>query len=178
MACKDMFRSFTLILNTFAASLIHRESLMNNLIFRRAKETDLSAIIELLADDVLGVTRELRNTSDKSYIGAFRAIDTDPNQFLLIVEDSGKVIGTLQLTFIPGLSRSGMLRGQIEAVRIASNRRGEKIGEAMFEWAIEQCKIKGCGLVQLTTDKARPDAHRFYDRLGFEASHIGYKLKL
>ena len=90
----------------------------------------------------------------------------------------GLIIGTLQLTFIPGLSRNGAKRGQIEAVRIVSDRRGGKLGEAMFAWAIRECRERGCSLVQLTTDKARPDAHRFYDRLGFEPTHIGYKLEI
>ena len=89
-----------------------------------------------------------------------------------------EVIGTLQLTFIPGLARTGAWRGQIEAVRIAETHRGSGVGQQMFEWAIEQCRARGCKLVQLTTDKARPDAHRFYERLGFVGSHIGYKLTL
>ncbi|NML20243.1 GNAT family N-acetyltransferase [Pseudoflavitalea sp. G-6-1-2] len=150
---------------------------MINLIFRRAEISDLPAIIQLLSDDILGALREKQNDNQKN-LDSFEEIDKDPNQFLLVVEDNNIIIGTLQLTFIPGLARSGMRRGQIEAVRIASNKRGEKIGEAMFQWAIEQCRNAGCGLVQLTTDKLRPDAHRFYERLGFESSHIGYKLRL
>ncbi|QEC43567.1 GNAT family N-acetyltransferase [Pseudobacter ginsenosidimutans] len=149
---------------------------MTELIFRKAATADLDAIIALLADDILGASRE--NAEKQVYIDAFHAIDTDPNQFLAVAEENGRITGTLQLTFIPGLSRSGMKRGQIEAMRIASDRRGEGLGEAMFEWAIEKCRKEGCGLVQLTTDRKRPDAHRFYERLGFEASHIGYKLQL
>lgn len=151
---------------------------MPELVFRKAKEKDLPAITHLLADDILGAGREASAWDLQSYLNAFHEIDKDPNQLLAVAEENGEVIGTLQLSFIPGLSRAGMKRGQIEAVRIKAGRRGEKIGEAMFEWAISKCREAGCGLVQLTTDKRRPDAHRFYDKLGFEASHIGYKLML
>lgn len=151
---------------------------MVNLAFRRAIETDLPTIIALLADDILGASREETGDNLRQYIDAFRAIEKDPNQFLAVAVLDGSLVGTLQLSFIPGLSRSGMWRGQVEAVRISGDQRGKGIGEAMFNWAIEQCRSKGCGLVQLTTDKARPDAPRFYERLGFEPSHIGYKLKL
>lgn len=102
----------------------------------------------------------------------------DPNQLLAVAESAGRVVGTLQLSFIPGLSRLGMTRGQIEAVRIATSHRSAGAGQAMFDWAIGQCRARGCALVQLTTDKTRPDAHRFYERLGFVASHEGYKLGL
>jgi GNAT superfamily N-acetyltransferase len=149
------------------------------LTFRRATERDLGEIVALLADDFLGASREATDTyTRRAYTAAFGAIDSDKNQLLAVAEDSGHVIGTLQLTFIPGLARGGIWRGQIEAVRVASHRRGEMIGEAMFEWAIQLCRERGCGLAQLTTDKTRPDAHRFYDRLGFAPSHIGYKLTL
>ena len=147
--------------------------------YRRATEADLEAIVALLADDVLGATREqAAEEVSERYRRAFAEIDADPNQFLCVVEEGGRIVGTLQLTFIPGLSRGGGKRGQIEAVRIARDRRGDGLGEAMFDWAIAECRNRGCTLVQLTTDKARPDAHRFYDRLGFEPSHIGYKLHL
>ncbi|MBK1634794.1 GNAT family N-acetyltransferase [Rhodovulum adriaticum] len=145
--------------------------------FRRATAADLEAIVALLADDVLGASREnALPAADACYRAAFAEIDADPNQFLCVVEDAQRIVGTLQLTFIPGLSRNGTKRGQIEAVRIARDRRGGKLGEAMLAWAISECRAHGCSLVQLTTDKARPDAHRFYDRLGFEPTHIGYKL--
>ncbi len=147
--------------------------------FRTATIDDLPAIIALIADDQLGSQREDASVPLKSYyVAAFRAIDADPNQVLAVAEDKHRVVGTMQLTFIPGLSRKGSWRGQIEAVRIAEGHRNFGIGENMFRWAIEQCESRGCGLVQLTTDKTRPDAHRFYERLGFEASHEGYKLKL
>ncbi|WOI57468.1 GNAT family N-acetyltransferase [Palleronia sp. LCG004] len=133
----------------------------------------------MLADDVPGSSRETASPDvGPCYQNAFDEIDADPNQFLCVVEDGQQIVGTLQLTFIPGLARNGARRGQIEAVRIASDRRGSKLGEAMFTWAIDECRSRGCSLVQLTTDKARPDAHRFYDRLGFEPTHIGYKLKV
>ncbi|TCP41490.1 GNAT family N-acetyltransferase [Rhodovulum marinum] len=147
--------------------------------YRRATAADLAAIVTMLADDVLGASRESASPArEDCYREAFAEIDADPNQFLCVVEDGQQIVGTLQLTFIPGLSRGGSKRGQIEAVRIASDRRGGKLGEAMFAWAISECRARGCSLVQLTTDKARTDAHRFYDRLGFEPTHIGYKRKI
>ena len=140
---------------------------------------DLATIIDMLADDALGATREIvADPVHSDYAEAFAAIDSDPNQFLAVVEDAAGVVGCLQLSFIPGLSRRGMWRGQIESVRIHSRARGAGHGQVLFEWAIEQCRQKGCGLVQLTTDKRRPDAVRFYERLGFEASHEGMKLSL
>ncbi|MEX5727519.1 GNAT superfamily N-acetyltransferase [Rhodovulum iodosum] len=147
--------------------------------YRRATAADLGAIVAMLADDVLGASRENASPAvDDCYRAAFAEIDADPNQFLCVVEEEQQIVGTLQLTFIAGLSRNGTKRGQIEAVRIASDRRGGKLGEAMFAWAISECRAHGCSLVQLTTDKARPDAHRFYERLGFEPTHIGYKLQI
>ena len=147
--------------------------------YRRATRVDVPAIVALLADDILGATRDGNqfNFSNR-YYEAFAEIDADKNQYLCVVEDDGNIVGTLQLSFIPGLARGGAKRGQIEAVRIATERRGQRIGEEMFAWAVEKCKSKGCSIVQLTTDKSRPDAHRFYTRLGFEPSHIGYKIIL
>jgi GNAT superfamily N-acetyltransferase len=152
---------------------------MSEIAFRRATEADIGAIVALLADDPLGAMRE--DTSQplaEAYHRAFRAIDADPNQYLAVAAENGVVVGTLQLTFIPGLSRKGSLRGQIEAVRVAAGHRGAGLGQKLFEWAIAECRARGCRTVQLTSDKSRPDAHRFYDRLGFEASHVGYKLTL
>ncbi|MFD1328327.1 GNAT family N-acetyltransferase [Mycoplana ramosa] len=152
---------------------------MMNIHFRRAVSQDLAAIVALLADDPLGAQREMSGeTASPVYEVALAAINADPNQFLAVAVDGEDVVGTLQLTFIPGLSRGGAWRGQIEAVRVASGRRGEGLGHRMFEWAIAQCRARGCRLVQLTTDKSRPDAHRFYEDLGFVASHVGYKLTL
>ncbi|TDK29875.1 GNAT family N-acetyltransferase [Rhizobium deserti] len=152
-----------------------------SLIFRRAVEADLKAIIELLADDVLGSSREaIGGAIDARYRAAFKEIEADPKQFLCVVEDghTREVVGTFQLTFIPGLSRGGAKRSQIEAVRVKTDRRGENIGETMFRWAIDYSREHECVLMQLTSDKRRPDAHRFYERLGFEATHEGYKLGL
>lgn len=150
---------------------------MKNILFRKAERRDLPAIVALLADDPLGRLREaVGEVPDAAYEAAFTAIEADPNQFLAVAEDDGEIVGTLQLTFIPGLSRGGAWRGQIEAVRIASGRRREGLGHQIFEWAISECRARGCRLVQLTTDKSRPDAHRFYEDLGFVASHVGYKL--
>ena len=152
---------------------------MADLIFRRATEADVPAIVAMLADDVLGASRETTGPANTAkYLNAFRAIDTDVNQFLLVVADGSEIVGTLQLTFIAGLSRGGSKRGLIEAVRVARERRGEKIGEAMIAWALEKCRDEQCRIVQLTTDKSRTEAHRFYDKLGFEPSHIGYKMML
>jgi GNAT superfamily N-acetyltransferase len=150
---------------------------MTQIAFRRAQPADLPAIVALLASDVLGRQREDASFPlDPHYVDAFQAILADPNQLQMVATSGDEVIGTLQLTFIPGLARKGAWRGQIEAVRIAETHRGSGVGQQMFEWAIAQCRAKGCHLVQLTTDKTRSDAHRFYDRLGFVDSHIGYKL--
>ncbi|MFQ3457701.1 GNAT family N-acetyltransferase [Bradyrhizobium sp. UFLA01-814] len=152
---------------------------MTDIAFRRAELADLPAIVALLANDILGQQREdASSPPNPKYVEAFRAILADPNQLQVVATLNDAVIGTLQLTFIPGLARMGAWRGQIEAVRIAETHRGSGVGQQMFEWAIGQCRARGCNLVQLTTDKARPDAHRFYERLGFVGSHIGYKLTL
>lgn len=146
---------------------------------RKAQPADLPAIVAMLADDVLGQTREEAGASlDPVYATAFAAIERDPNQFMAVLQDEGEVVGYLQLTFIPGLSVKGMLRGQIESVRIASSRRGRGFGRTMLEWAIAECRRRGCGMVQLTMNKAREDAARFYKSLGFVASHEGFKLAL
>lgn len=149
------------------------------LVFRRARQEDLPKIVALLADDELGAKREDASVPlNPRYTAAFAAIAQDSNQFLAVVEQGPHLVGCLQLSFIPGLSRLGLWRGQIESVRIASSARGQGLGRAMFEWAIDQCRAQGCGLVQLTTDRERPDARRFYEGLGFTASHDGMKLNL
>jgi ribosomal protein S18 acetylase RimI-like enzyme len=146
---------------------------------RRATEADLPAVVAMLADDHLGAKREdMRLPLVPGYLAAFRAIEADANQFLAVAEVGGDVVGTLQLSFLPGLSKQGAWRGQIEAVRVARNQRNGGIGQHMILWAIDQCRARGCRSVQLTTDVSRTDAHRFYDRLGFVASHKGYKLSL
>ncbi|TIS59169.1 MAG: GNAT family N-acetyltransferase [Mesorhizobium sp.] len=152
---------------------------MSEIKFRRAQETDLPAIIAMLADDPLGRNREhARAPIAESYRDAFAAVDADPNQILAVMTEDGRVIGTLQISFLVGLSRQGAMRGQIEAVRVAADRQRAGLGQRLLAWAIDECRLRGCKVVQLTTDKSRLDAHRFYDRLGFKASHIGYKLEL
>jgi GNAT superfamily N-acetyltransferase len=144
---------------------------------RRAVRADVGAIVDLIASDQIGATRDGGDLGP--YNRAFDAIDADPAQLLLAVTDAGDaVIGTLQLTFIPGLARRGALRAQIEAVRVHRTLRGRGIGHALIAWATEEARRRGCGLVQLTSDKRREQAHRFYGRLGFVATHEGFKLRL
>lgn len=140
---------------------------------------DLPAIVALLADDDKGRVRETAgDTLDAGYGMAFAAIHVDPNQHLLVAELDGAIVGTFQLSFLPGLSFRGAWRGQIEAVRIASPLRGRRLGREMILWAIDRCRERGCRIVQLTTHASRERAHAFYERLGFERSHIGMKLHL
>ena len=147
--------------------------------FRRAQASDLPDIVAMLADDPLGAGREDASLPlARGYVDAFNAIDADPNQLLAVAVDGAEVIGTLQITFLAGLSHKGAWRGQIEAVRIASHRRSGGIGRQMIEWAIGKCRARGCSLVQLTTVRSRADAHRFYEDLGFTGSHLGYKKTL
>ena len=147
---------------------------------RRAAAGDVEAIVGLLADDELGATREAGADPDLTpYRAAFAAIDADPGQLLLVVTaDDGGVAATMQLTFIPGLARRGALRAQIEAVRVGTGYRSRGLGEAMITWAIAEARRRGCRIVQLTSDKRRANAHRFYQRLGFAATHEGFKLPL
>ena len=152
---------------------------MSTLTFRKAQRTDLETIVALLASDLLGQAREDASTPlQAAYVSAFEAIDADPNQLLVVVTDADQVIGTLQLTFLPNISRLGAWRAQIEAVRIDPNCRSAGIGREMFLWAFEQARARGCQLIQLSCDHARKEAQRFYEGLGFEASHIGYKKAL
>jgi len=149
---------------------------MDAVIFRPARIADLPAIVALLADDMLGAARE--TPGDPGYAAAFAAIEADANEVLAVAEIGGQVAGCLQLGFIPGLSRRGAWRGQIEGVRVAAALRGRGVGRAMILWALDQCRARGCATVQLTTDKRRHDAHRFYESLGFIRSHEGMKLSL
>lgn len=144
--------------------------------FRTATRADLPAIVAMLADDPLGATRE--SPDDPGYAAAFERIDADPRNDLIVADRAGEVVGTMQLTYIPGLSRRGAERLQIEAVRVRADQRGQGLGRQMIEWAIDQARERGCAMVQLTTDKSRVDAHRFYASLGFVASHEGMKLAL
>lgn len=149
------------------------------LIFRLATENDLLAIIRMLADDTLGSMREqVEDSVPEVYIKAFEKITADPNQELTVVEMNGELVATFHLTFIQYLTHQGGLRAQIEAVRTRSGYRGQGIGKQVFDYAIHRAQAKGCNLVQLTTDKQRPDAIRFYESLGFVGTHEGMKLKL
>jgi GNAT superfamily N-acetyltransferase len=141
---------------------------------------DLPAVVGLLAADQRGATRDgVRDARDlAAYERAFRAIDSDPAHLLLVADADGDIVATLQLSFIPGLARRGTLRAQIEAVRVAARFRNQGLGSAVIGWAIAEARRRGCSLVQLTSDKSRADAHRFYERLGFVASHEGLKLAL
>ena len=147
------------------------------MIFREATRHDLPAIIALLADDVLGKARDF-TVVDEAYERAFADIDADSRNHLIVADDGGEIVACMQITYIPGLGRHGSERSQIEAVRVRSDRRGHGVGRDMMVWAIEQARQRGCAMMQLTTDKSRLDAHRFYVRLGFIASHEGMKLPL
>jgi GNAT superfamily N-acetyltransferase len=152
----------------------------STVVLRRAQREDIPAIVALIAADQLGATRDgVRDRADlEAYEAAFLAIDADAAHILLVAESAGAIVGTMQLSFLPGLARRGALRAQIEAVRVAESTRGSGLGAAMMRWAIDEARSRGCALVQLTSDKSRTDAHRFYERLGFVSSHEGMKLKL
>lgn len=152
-------------------------SLGRSLAFRDARHTDIPSIVKLYGDDVLGATREtVSEPPDEGYLRAFAQIDADPRHRLIVVEDEGELVATLQLSFLPHLVLRGGERAQIEAVRVRSDRRAGGLGETVFRWAIDEARQRGCRLVQLTTNVTRTDAQRFYERLGFEASHVGMKL--
>lgn len=144
---------------------------------RAAVAEDIPSIVGMLADDPLGAQRE--SPADLSpYFTALKRLDADPNQHLVVAEREGRVVGTLQLTIVPGLSRRGATRSIIEGVRIHAEERGSGLGTRLIEWAIDESRRLDCHLVQLTSDNTRTDAHRFYERLGFAASHVGFKLQL
>ncbi len=153
---------------------------MSEITFRTAKREDLSTIVRMLAEDDLGSQREQYDEAlPKAYYRAFEQIENDSNHELIVAELDGEVVGTLHLIFIPSISFQGGLRAQVESVRVGRVRRGQGIGRAMMKWALERAKGRGAHLVQLiTTHKSRKDAHRFYERLGFEGSHLGMKLML
>ena len=150
-----------------------------SVLLRAARRDDLPRIVELLADDQLGATREhVSDPVSDSYVAAFDAINAQSGNWITIAELEGVVVGCLQLTLVPGLSRRGATRAFIEGVRVASSHRGRRIGELLVLDAIERAKAASCSLVQLTTDASRKDAHRFYERLGFVPTHIGYKMHI
>lgn len=143
---------------------------------RRARAEDVTAVVDLLADDGLG--RERERPGDPAYAEAFAAVDADPQQVLAVAESGGAVVATLQLALIPGLSRRGATRALIEAVRVRSDLRGSGIGRELVRWAIATAEAHGAALVQLTSDASRRRAHAFYEELGFHATHVGMKLEL
>ncbi|MFG3295002.1 GNAT family N-acetyltransferase [Streptomyces sp. NPDC048179] len=150
---------------------------MGDLEIRAAAAEDIPAIVGMLADDPLGARRE--SPDDLApYLSALERLSADPHQRLVVAVREGRVVGTLQLSIIPGLSRRGATRSIIEAVRIHADERGGGLGTRFIEWAIDESRREGCQLVQLTSDQSRTDAHRFYERLGFTASHVGFKLEI
>ena len=157
---------------------MHDLDLRNNMKFRKAVKKDIPFIVQMIANDKLGQLRgNYTDPLPEKYYDAFERINADANQELIVVEnDQNSIIGTLQLSFIQYLTYQGGMRAQIETVRIREDLRGEGIGQKMFEWAIQRAKERNAHLLQLTTDKQRPEAVRFYEKLGFKASHEGMKM--
>lgn len=151
--------------------------IMSDLDIRPAALADIPAVVAMLADDPLGAQRESPDDL-VPYRSAFRRMCDDPNQHLVVAVREDQVVGTLQLTVIPGLSRRGATRSVIEGVRVHAEERGSGLGTQLIQWAVDESRRQGCQLVQLTSDNTRTDAHRFYERLGFTASHVGFKLAL
>jgi GNAT superfamily N-acetyltransferase len=149
-----------------------------SLTYREAKIEDLPFIIAQIVEDSVTPLDEDVTASDPHYAAAFNTIAADPNHELWIVEADGAPVASFLLSYIPGIMRRGGWRGMIEGVHVVPSHRNRGIGEAMMRWAVERCRQRGCVLVQLTSNKQRKDAHRFYERLGFVASHEGYKLTL
>ena len=149
------------------------------LAFRDATRDDIAAILQLSFDGAAapGMVPP-PEPANPATVSAFEAITADPNHRLIVAVEDGVVVGTLQISYIPGIAHNGLWRGLLEHVHIRPDRRGNGLGGKMMAWAIERCRERGCGIVQLTSNKLRPDAHRFYERLGFEKSHEGFKLKL
>ncbi|KOV52168.1 GNAT family acetyltransferase [Streptomyces sp. AS58] len=150
---------------------------MGDLEIRAVVADDIPAVVGMLADDPLGAQRECPDDL-APYLVALERLSSDPNQHLMAAVREGQVVGTLQLTIIPGLSRRGATRSIIEGVRIHARERGSGLGTQLIQWAIDESRRQGCQLVQLTSDTSRTEAHRFYERLGFTASHVGFKLPL
>ncbi|WP_405615420.1 GNAT family N-acetyltransferase [Streptomyces sp. NBC_01508] len=144
---------------------------------RPAVAGDLPEIVAMLADDPLGAARESPDDLTP-YLKAFARLDGDPNQYQAVAERDGRVVGTLQLTIVAGISRRGATRSIIEGVRVHADERGSGLGTRLIQWAIDESGRQGCQLVQLTSDATRTDAQRFYERLGFTASHVGFKMTL
>jgi GNAT superfamily N-acetyltransferase len=144
--------------------------------FRTATRDDLPRIVELIADDAVAAART--GALGPAHVAGFEAVEASPNDELVVAELDGEVVGTMQLTFIPGISRNGTTRLQVEAVRVDRRLRGQGIGRLLMEHAHARGRERGCALAQLTSDKQRPDAHRFYGSLGYAPSHEGFKLTL
>ena len=155
---------------------------MANLTFRDAVPVDIATIVGLShAGDARGTDTpplDPATLADPRYRAAFDEIAADPSHRLIVAERNGEIVGTLQISFIPGMPNFGMRRGMLENVHIRADQRGSGLGTQMVQWAIERCREAGCGLVQLTSNKVRHDAHRFYEKLGFVKSHEGFKLRL
>jgi GNAT superfamily N-acetyltransferase len=147
-------------------------------VLRRAVRDDVPAIVELFAEDELGTGRDGAAVGLEPYLRAFDAIDADPAHLLAVAETGGEIVGTLQLSVLPSLPHRGAFRAQLEGVHVRADRRGGGLGAAMVGWAVEEARRRGCAQVQLTSQKRRVDAHRFYERLGFARSHEGFKLML
>jgi len=146
------------------------------LTYRHATPEDLPFIVGLIVEDAVVATNDsVADANHADYAAALRAIDADPNQEMFVAEDAGKAIGCFQLSYLPGLMRRGMWRGMIEVVHVSESERNRGYGSQMMRWALERCRERGCGMVQLTSNKKRTDAHRFYERLGFSRSHEGFK---
>ena len=146
------------------------------LAYRAARPADLPFIIGLIVEDSVVATNDsFPDAMHADYIAALAAIDADPNQEMIVAEENGVPLGCFQLTYLPGLMRRGMWRGMIEVVHVAAEHRNRGLGADMMRWALERCRERGCGMVQLTSNKKRIDAHRFYERLGFVKSHEGFK---
>ncbi|MEO8756748.1 MAG: GNAT family N-acetyltransferase [Devosia sp.] len=152
---------------------------MTMLTFRQARPDDLAFIIGLIVEDsIVDSGDDAAAAIEPAYLEALAAITADPNQEMLVVERDGETVGCFQLSYLPGLMRRGMWRGQIELVHVSAANQGRGIGSEMMRWALERCRERGCGMIQLTSNKKRPDAHRFYERLGFLKSHEGFKYYL
>jgi GNAT superfamily N-acetyltransferase len=149
---------------------------MSRLSFRDATPADLPFIVGLYVEDSMVQTDDDPvRANDQPYLDALAAIAADPNQRLMVAELAGEAVGTIQVTFVPGIGRRGMWRGLIEGVHISATHRSKGLGAEMIDWALEQCRAHGCGMAQLTSNKKRLDAHRFYERLGWSKSHEGFK---